>query len=127
MYDRISMADSLSFPLWVPGLDVDEWCRSLAFGGCATPSLESLQDLIFCWLLRSPVLMVSGHRIWKILQRQVLLNVWVHFSVTAVVFCVKRTCFTVVLKMLILMLMDKLGRPKCSSFGERLLSPCTNN
>ena len=59
------------------------------------------------------MLIVSGHQIPRIHLRQVLMNLWVFFSVAAVVLSVSapysRTGFTVVLKILILMFMFRFG------------------
>ena len=66
----------------------------------------------------SLLLMVSGHRIRRILLRQVLMNVWILFRVAAVILHVSapysRTGFTLVLKILILMLMVRLGEAQIS-------------
>ena len=107
-----------SFPVGSrSGLDM--WYRSLAFGG-GVQSISSAFGgychlLVVAWSVSrelSLLLMVSGHQIQRILLRQVLMSVWIFFSVAAVVLHVSapysRTGFTVVLMILILMLMVRL-------------------
>ena len=59
------------------------------------------------------MLMVSGHGIRRFLLRQVLMNVWIFFSVASVVLHVSAlyswTDFTMELKILILMFMVRSG------------------
>ena len=71
--------------LWVSGqgltCDAGYWLLE----GVSSSSPTSLGNFIFCWLLLGPfaeflLLTVSGHRIRRILQRQVLMNVWIFFS-----------------------------------------------
>ena len=108
----VSWAVSLSLSLWT--CDTGHWLSE----GVSNPSPAPLEDFIFCWLLLGPFpefsvadgLRPSDRRI---LLRQVLMNVWNFFSVTAVVLHVSapssRTGFTVVLEIPILMLMVRLG------------------
>ena len=108
---------TFSFPV-ASRLGFDVWCRSLAFRGCVQ-SISSVFGgfhllLVVAWCFQSSLLlMVSGHLIQGILLRQVLNNVRIFFSAGAVVLRVaapySRTGFTLVLKILILMLMVGLG------------------
>ena len=81
----VSRATSLSYSLWVPGqgLTSDTGCWLLEC--LSSPSPASLEDLIFWWLLLSPfksslLLMAPGHRIRRILLKEVLMNVWIFFD-----------------------------------------------
>ena len=133
MVPGVSWMASLSLSLWVPGQGLTNATgHTLSQRVCPIhlQRLWRISSSAGCCLVRyqsSLLLMVSGHWIWRILLGQVLMNVWIFFSVAAMVIHVSalysRTGFTVVLKILILMLMVML-RPKCFLFGGKLLSLC---
>ena len=123
----VSWVASLSLSLWVPSQGLTCDARHWHSEGVSNPSPASLEDFIFFWLLLAPfpdfsllLLMVSGHRIRRILLLQLLMNFWNFFGVAAVVLRVSapysRIGFTVVSKILILMLMPRLDEAQMCFF-----------
>ena len=110
---------SVSFPLDSrSGLDV--WYRSLGFRRACPIRLQlfwrissSAGCCFFCFQ-SSLLLIVSDLRMQRILLRQVLMNVWIFFSVAAAVFhasaLYSRTGSTVALNILILIVQVRWGQ-----------------